>query len=383
MPDGIKVKHGHSGAANAGQKWSPLDPESVAAKKHVSELFKEFVAFLGQIDWSKEAASLGLGRRAAPGDALALHIVVHEDRTTSVGPSIEDPFDPSRNLGTCVTAMGITRLKFELTRATQLISQSASFAEVMEPWIPPERSGARDGFVDENEDEPSCDFSMDSSMNASLDASREFRGGLSSPDVSLDSASALARLNAQRTKRPIRADPHPRSGSGTAAFNSWQKLRSDQNLSRTAPGFDAAIGMVRKELGRHHPDFSGSTAPGDSPDTSLDSAGALASRRSTPATTPRVQSALELKKQAAMKVWMDSSPQVPKKTHKAPVNDSDLANELGKALLDRLRKEGKDHTQKVTEWLLKEHRHGAVSASGSEAESSQGVSAMSPVRVSD
>merc|ERR1719379_2254800 len=136
-------------------------------------------------------------------------------------------------------------------------------------------------------------------------------------------------MNAQRNKRPIGADPNSRtrSGSGTAALNSWQMLRSDQNLSRPAPGFDAAIGMVRKEL-RHHPDFSGSTAPPDSPDTSLDSAGALASRR--------VSSSGSLKSLQQLR-----SQQVPKKTEKKSINEGDLANELGKALLDRLRKDGK------------------------------------------
>merc|ERR1719162_763798 len=65
------------------------------------ELFKKFMRFYStEFNWRTEAISIRSGKRDKPGLSLPLHVVVHEDnKTTEVGPSIEDPFNEARNLG--------------------------------------------------------------------------------------------------------------------------------------------------------------------------------------------------------------------------------------------------------------------------------------------
>merc|ERR1719401_113768 len=91
------------------------------------------------MNWQSEAASVRTGKRAPANLHLMLHVVMHEDRTTEVGPSIEDPFEPARNLGMSATSSGLQRLREELTRADGLLRGDSDLAVLLEPWAPPER----------------------------------------------------------------------------------------------------------------------------------------------------------------------------------------------------------------------------------------------------
>merc|ERR1719198_1064492 len=53
---------------------------------------------------------------------------------------IEDPFEPTKNLGMNISFFGLVRLKEELARAEGLCAKQASLSELLEPWVPGERS---------------------------------------------------------------------------------------------------------------------------------------------------------------------------------------------------------------------------------------------------
>lgn len=113
--------------------------QTPGCKKSVGALFQDFVSFYNaRFDWQKEAVSVRLGKRGPPPVLLPLHIILHEDgQTTEVGPSIEDPFKKSNNLGTCMTAASFGRLREEFARADQLCTSGASLTQLLEPWAPP------------------------------------------------------------------------------------------------------------------------------------------------------------------------------------------------------------------------------------------------------
>lgn len=116
--------------------WQP--PEGRDAELTVAALFAEFARFYaGAVDWRKEGVSVRLGRRAEPGLRTALHIVAHDDGGSDVAPTIEDPFEPTRNLGDTMTSWGIRRLREELVRAADMCGQGALLDALLEPWAPP------------------------------------------------------------------------------------------------------------------------------------------------------------------------------------------------------------------------------------------------------
>lgn len=108
------------------------------------ELLKAFFQFFaGEFDWRNEAVCPRLGRRAEPNPKLPLHIVAHEKgNNTEVGPSIEDPFDRTKNWGSCMTAHSLARLRDEFQRAGRLCADGASLTTLLEPWAPPEAAHA-------------------------------------------------------------------------------------------------------------------------------------------------------------------------------------------------------------------------------------------------
>jgi len=139
----LLAAHENGCILNPNAMWTPA--ACGIPKKPVGMLFKEFLKFYTQdFNWRDEAVSVRLGKRGPPGPTLPLHIIVHEDgQTTEVGPSIEDPFLPTRNLGFCTTAASLARMHEELLRARDLCcaaGKEASLAELLEPWVPPERS---------------------------------------------------------------------------------------------------------------------------------------------------------------------------------------------------------------------------------------------------
>jgi len=102
------------------------------------ELFKKFMRFYStEFNWRTEAISIRSGKRDKPGLSLPLHVVVHEDnKTTEVGPSIEDPFNEARNLGSVTNPSSLCRLREELQRADHLCT-TGSLKDLLEPWAPP------------------------------------------------------------------------------------------------------------------------------------------------------------------------------------------------------------------------------------------------------
>lgn len=120
-----------------------LGPPTCAlrAKTPVSILLKEFMSFYHtKFDWREEAVSVRLGRRCKPSLNLPLHIVTQGDVGPSeIGPSIEDPFDTSHNMGSCLTLATLARLRQELARANDCCQRAVSLTEFLEPWVPPDR----------------------------------------------------------------------------------------------------------------------------------------------------------------------------------------------------------------------------------------------------
>jgi len=130
------------------------DGEAKTMSVSVGALFRDFVAFYAQrFDWSSEAVSVRLARRATPDVGLPLHIVLNNDnRTTQVAPSIEDPFNPSCNLGAYMTASSLEHLHQEFKRGHELCSQDESLTCLLVPWAPPKATGPEQA-CDEQEHE--------------------------------------------------------------------------------------------------------------------------------------------------------------------------------------------------------------------------------------
>lgn len=114
-------------------------PEPSPEKNNVSagELLQGFMKFYASFDWAKENISVRQGQGAAPTRPLML---LHEDGKTQPGPCIEDPFETSNNLGSCMHWLSMSRLQEEFARGVQL--SGASLAELLEPWTPPDHADA-------------------------------------------------------------------------------------------------------------------------------------------------------------------------------------------------------------------------------------------------
>eukprot|EP00450_Noctiluca_scintillans_P037582 CAMPEP_0194550288 /NCGR_PEP_ID=MMETSP0253-20130528/95639_1 /TAXON_ID=2966 /ORGANISM="Noctiluca scintillans" /LENGTH=477 /DNA_ID=CAMNT_0039397727 /DNA_START=41 /DNA_END=1471 /DNA_ORIENTATION=- len=120
-----------SGARSSNENVSPTN------QMQVGELFQRFVIFTRDIDWSKEAASTRIGQRAPAHLGMEIPVIVREDGRTEVGPCVEDPFSPQRNIASGVTEYGAQRFKEELQRACTLTSNAVSLEELLQPWTPP------------------------------------------------------------------------------------------------------------------------------------------------------------------------------------------------------------------------------------------------------
>mmetsp|Transcript_6458 Transcript_6458/g.12373 ORF Transcript_6458/g.12373 Transcript_6458/m.12373 type:complete len:651 (+) Transcript_6458:155-2107(+) len=127
-----------AGLANCLQGWHAPSPGSALGKKRLGQLFKEFVNFYLEIDWSVEAVSIRWGQRAPPARSLKLN-VLETPMGSVVGPSIEDPFMPNENMSEMLTAIGLSRLREELTRAKVCCESSAPLSEILTQWVPPEQ----------------------------------------------------------------------------------------------------------------------------------------------------------------------------------------------------------------------------------------------------
>jgi len=132
------------------RKWNP--PASGIPKKSAAILFKEFFHFYSaEIDWSCEAVSVRLGRRAPADISLPIKITLHDDgRKSVVGPIVQDPFETTRNLSAGMHETSFARFQEELRRADALCSREASLTQLLEPWSPPMCELARRGGVNDN-----------------------------------------------------------------------------------------------------------------------------------------------------------------------------------------------------------------------------------------
>jgi len=101
-------------------------------------LLKEFMHFYAhEFNWRRQAVCVRNASNGTVPLTLPIHIILHDDGvTTEPGPSIEDPFAPSSNLGACMNAWSFQRMKNELTRAADLFAAETSLSKLLEPWTP-------------------------------------------------------------------------------------------------------------------------------------------------------------------------------------------------------------------------------------------------------
>lgn len=132
-------------------KWVAPAANCAVAQMSVAALFCRFINFYSRgMSWQSEAVSVRLGRRAQT--AASSMVPQSEESKRECCLSVEDPFEPERNLGTCVTPLGMTRLREELDRADALLESGCTWTELLEPWAPAGRD-EEDGADDA--DEPS------------------------------------------------------------------------------------------------------------------------------------------------------------------------------------------------------------------------------------
>lgn len=137
----VSTHRGRGRKVSVGATATPPAADAVLSDESIGELLKAFFRFFAQeFDWRGEAVCPRLGRRAAPSSKLPLHIILQEDSGggTDVGPSIEDPFWRTKNLGSCMTAHSFARLREEFQRADGICADIGSLTALLEPWAPAE-----------------------------------------------------------------------------------------------------------------------------------------------------------------------------------------------------------------------------------------------------
>jgi len=134
------------------QKASWVVPEEFAGRS-TPELFKEFFKFYRYtVNWTQEGVSLHRGFRGPIPKKLKPAVVAPTGMDQSnmyipeasfgephVALSIEDPWEPTRNLASEMTHFGLCRMKEELCRACELCAAEASLSKLLDPWVPPNR----------------------------------------------------------------------------------------------------------------------------------------------------------------------------------------------------------------------------------------------------
>lgn len=104
------------------------------AEETAGTMFKEFLGFYANFDWRAGVISLRLGRQVvgpeSPLGGLDGGVV-----------SIEDPFEPARNVAETMTSLGFQRLLEEFTRARNILGMdnegSVRLKDLLEAWNPP------------------------------------------------------------------------------------------------------------------------------------------------------------------------------------------------------------------------------------------------------
>lgn len=124
---------------STGKMPAPLD-YSEKTSPTAARLLRGFMNFYAGFAWGKEVISVCKGKRTWPSASRPAHVLLHEDgKTKQPGPNIEDPFETTSNLGTCMHWLSMSRLTEELNRSKKLCVAGVSLAELLEPWTPPEQ----------------------------------------------------------------------------------------------------------------------------------------------------------------------------------------------------------------------------------------------------
>jgi len=145
MSSSLRQKSDDADSGSPLAKWQRATVDGMKAKT-VGQLFREFVLFYqNSFDWHKEVVSVRNANRAALSEKLGLHEVSSADGTcTDVAPTIEDPFEDNGNLSSSMTAGSVERLRFELSRAEQILNGASHLADLLEPWTPPDAHSSDD-----------------------------------------------------------------------------------------------------------------------------------------------------------------------------------------------------------------------------------------------
>eukprot|EP00927_Polykrikos_kofoidii_P002501 TRINITY_DN10994_c0_g2_i1.p1 TRINITY_DN10994_c0_g2~~TRINITY_DN10994_c0_g2_i1.p1 ORF type:complete len:516 (-),score=64.41 TRINITY_DN10994_c0_g2_i1:156-1574(-) len=132
----IKLSSEYPGRKFAHQQQGRAEQQNMRPQKPTASLLREFFKFYKEFDWGKEGVAVRCGKRVPRGDFLPLRILLDENTSTIVAPSVADPFVPRQNLAIHMTILSIGRLHEELARADELCSRRASLSELFEPWVP-------------------------------------------------------------------------------------------------------------------------------------------------------------------------------------------------------------------------------------------------------
>jgi len=124
------------GAAKS-KTWARSDE---GLKASTAQLFQSFMDFYSKdFDWTTECVCVRLGKRGQIPLKLPIHIMSENGNSKAeAGPSIEDPFNPGTNLGSCMNIWSFARMKEELQRGAELLEASVSLSTLFQPWVPPE-----------------------------------------------------------------------------------------------------------------------------------------------------------------------------------------------------------------------------------------------------
>lgn len=129
-----------------------LEPSSTSSKS-VAQLFHEFMQFYSKFNWAQESVCVRKAKRAAPNLAMPLNVVHRESGGQEVGPIVECPFEPKKNVGSGITGDALVHLRSELSRADELMSRNASLTELLTPWAPPEENSSTTASSEDGQEE--------------------------------------------------------------------------------------------------------------------------------------------------------------------------------------------------------------------------------------
>jgi len=130
---GLKSTNAHFKFSASGDttQWK-VPVEGHANPMSVGGLFKTFFEFYAErFDWHNGVISIRLGVRHAHTPNLPRQVKINADGSSTVGPCVEDPYDPSRNLTANVTSRCMPQLHEELQRSMQILGNRGSLSNLL------------------------------------------------------------------------------------------------------------------------------------------------------------------------------------------------------------------------------------------------------------